>query len=338
MDTDLAALLRSSLVRLLAEAGAANARDFARKLDELGWEAIPSVDQPEAVRLLFEARGEVLGSADALTPVLAARLAAVLSSDAVANCHVGLPSTLRAGPPTSRVTDAKLVIDAVTFSEPSTLVVPVEGDDGTPRIAAIGRLPEDLERHRIDGLDPDLGLWRLKGGVPLADARWFEGPDAELAWEEAVAVGRRALAAELVAIGRHLVRDAVDYARSRQQYGRPIGSFQAIQHELADAHVAVVGASNAVIEATLGESTWTARVAKALAGRAFDLAARTAQQVFGAIGFTWEHHFHRYLRRGMLLDAVLDDWCHLETEIGERLAMTRTVPRIGTLWSNDEED
>jgi alkylation response protein AidB-like acyl-CoA dehydrogenase len=74
-----------------------------------------------------------------------------------------------------------------------------------------------------------------------------------------------------------------------------------------------------------------ALVAKALAGHAAEDCCTQAQQSYGAIGFTWEHPFHRYLRRTYLLDRLLGDWRTLEFEIGTTLQQTREAPRIGTL-------
>jgi len=74
-----------------------------------------------------------------------------------------------------------------------------------------------------------------------------------------------------------------------------------------------------------------ALVAKALAGRAAENACTQAQQSYGAIGFTWEHEFHRYLRRTYVLDWLFGGWRTLEREIGTRLIDAREVPRIGSL-------
>ena len=73
------------------------------------------------------------------------------------------------------------------------------------------------------------------------------------------------------------------------------------------------------------------RVAKTLAGRAAEDTCTQAQQVYGAIGFTWEHEFHRYLRRVYVLDRLFGDWRTLEFEIGTELQATTTVPRIGAI-------
>ena len=159
---------------------------------------------------------------------------------------------------------------------------------------------------------------------------WPASPSAD-AWNTAVALGRWMLAAELVGIGRHVVTQAVEYAGERKQYGRAIGSFQAVQHRLASAYASVLGASSVVCEAAASQSAWAAKVAKALAGRAVEDACTQAQQVYGAIGFTWEHEFHRYLRRTYMLDRLLGDWRTLEHEIGAQLQATHEVPRIGDL-------
>jgi alkylation response protein AidB-like acyl-CoA dehydrogenase len=86
-----------------------------------------------------------------------------------------------------------------------------------------------------------------------------------------------------------------------------------------------------VEEAAATGDPWVAMVAKALAGRAAEVACTQAQQTYGAIGFTWEHEFHHYLRRTYALDWIFGDWRALETEIGHRLLETGTVPRIGML-------
>jgi alkylation response protein AidB-like acyl-CoA dehydrogenase len=146
-----------------------------------------------------------------------------------------------------------------------------------------------------------------------------------------VATGRYALAIELSAIADRVVANAVGYTKERHQYGRPIGSFQALQHRLAAAHASVVGAGNVAREAARSGDGWTAMVAKYLAGRAAEGACTQAQQSYGAIGFTWEHDFHRSLRRVYLLDRLFGGWRELEVEIGETLHRTGNVPKIGHL-------
>jgi alkylation response protein AidB-like acyl-CoA dehydrogenase len=184
-----------------------------------------------------------------------------------------------------------------------------------------------LDTLAIAGMDPSLGLVHVTG---TAAPTWIDA-DAEYVVTELIALAQRALAVELAALAQVMTADAVQYACDRRQYDRAIGSFQAVQHRLADARAAVTGAAVVAEEAFADGSPWTATVAKALAGRAFETASRQSQQVYGAIGFTWEHDFHRSLRRGYVLDALFGDWRSLEEEIGRTLAATRSVPRIGSL-------
>ena len=103
------------------------------------------------------------------------------------------------------------------------------------------------------------------------------------------------------------VRLAVDYARERRQYGAPIGSFQAVQHLLADAHVTTEGSHSVALHAAWavdalppGEALAAASLAKAYCARAARSVCETAIQVHGGIGNTWECLAHVFLRRALL--------------------------------------
>ncbi|MEU1511407.1 acyl-CoA dehydrogenase family protein [Streptomyces sp. NPDC005811] len=118
------------------------------------------------------------------------------------------------------------------------------------------------------------------------------------------------VSSELVGAAREFVTLSVDYARERRQYGRPIGSFQAVRHLLADATVLVEACTSAVRYAAWcldheppGRALTAARVAKAEAGTSAVEAVYTGMQVFGGIAQTWEHVAHLYLRR-VLVDAT----------------------------------
>ena len=207
-------------------------------------------------------------------------------------------------------------------------MVAVDGGAEGVRLAVVS--PEvSWSRRRVDGVDPSLQLDRVTASVPSSEVAWLDGAGA--AWEQATAQARWVLAVELLAIAGHVIAGAVSYTGVRVQYGRPIGSFQALQHRLAAAHASVVGAGQVASEAGSSGSAWVALVAKALAGRAAENACTQAQQSYGAIGFTWEHELHRYLKRTYVLDWCFGDWRTLEQEIGARLLETGEAPRIGTL-------
>jgi len=137
------------------------------------------------------------------------------------------------------------------------------------------------------------------------------------AWQADVArayeFGALATAAQLVGAGQALLDTAVEYAKQRTQFGRVIGSYQAIKHKLADVHIALELARPLVYGAALSladRSPDTARdvsAAKAAASDAALLAARSALQTHGAIGFTAEHDLSLWLLRVQALRSAWGD-------------------------------
>ncbi|WP_166789370.1 acyl-CoA dehydrogenase family protein [Cryobacterium sp. TMS1-20-1] len=101
-------------------------------------------------------------------------------------------------------------------------------------------------------------------------------------------------AAEAVGSARRVLLDAVEFAKQRQQFGKPIGSFQAVKHHLANAHVAAEFAETASIWASLQPEDSERAITQS-----FKEALRSVQlsiQVYGGLGFTWEMGLHFYLR------------------------------------------
>jgi alkylation response protein AidB-like acyl-CoA dehydrogenase len=122
------------------------------------------------------------------------------------------------------------------------------------------------------------------------------------------------LSAEQVGACERVQEIATEYARTREQFGRPIGSFQAVKHKCADMLVDLEwarSASAAALESvdgaageTAGESDWRASMAKAVCSEALRASAHANVQIHGGIGFTWEDSAHLYLRRART-DEVL---------------------------------
>ncbi|MGW7467855.1 acyl-CoA dehydrogenase family protein [Streptomyces xantholiticus] len=112
-----------------------------------------------------------------------------------------------------------------------------------------------------------------------------------------------ALAAEQVGAAERCLELTVAHARDRRQFGRPIGSFQAVKHRLADAYVLVESARSAALGAAFAaadespELTRYAAVAKSACSEAFSAVAGEMIQLHGGIGITWEHDAHRYFKR-----------------------------------------
>jgi hypothetical protein len=114
-------------------------------------------------------------------------------------------------------------------------------------------------------------------------------------------------AAELVGAGQAVVEMGRDHALTREQFGKPIGAFQAVKHHLASALVRVTFARSAVYAAAWSLTEKDVSMAKALSSDAGLQAARAALQVHGAIGYTDEHHLHRWLERIWTLAAAWGD-------------------------------
>ncbi len=190
-------------------------------------------------------------------------------------------------------------------------------DDGTAHLVEVP-LPDPA---------PETDLTRAVAPVSLADVA-PDGDGAALG-EDAIARSR-ALAltitvADLLGAMEGVLDTTAEYAKERQQYGVPIGSFQAVQHLLAEARVLVEGsisvaqyAAWAVDALPVPDALDAGSVAKAYTARAARTVCETAIQVHGGIGNTWECFVHVYLRRALLSSALLGDEGHHLRELAQR--------------------
>ena len=127
----------------------------------------------------------------------------------------------------------------------------------------------------------------------------------------ALQVGAALLAVEQVGAAQHLLDLSVDYAKSRLQFGRQIGSFQAVKHKLADMLVDLEHARSAAYYAVWAladgsdDPALVTSIAQATASTAFSRIAADTIQVHGGIGFTWEHQAHLYFKRAATDAALL---------------------------------
>jgi alkylation response protein AidB-like acyl-CoA dehydrogenase len=139
---------------------------------------------------------------------------------------------------------------------------------------------------------------------------------------------------DLVGVMRGVLDVTVDYARERRQFGAPVGSFQAVQHLLAEARCLMEGSFSVALHASWAvdalepqEARAAGRVAKAYCARAAQTVCETAIQVHGGIGNTWECLAHVYLRRGLLSSQWFgDDGTHLRELERERLGVGDGLP------------
>jgi alkylation response protein AidB-like acyl-CoA dehydrogenase len=132
-----------------------------------------------------------------------------------------------------------------------------------------------------------------------------------------------ALAAEMVGGADRLLSMTVEYAKIRQQFGRPIGAFQAVKHPLVDVLARVeltrslVYRAAAAIDHAPAEAERLSRMAKAIASDTYALSAAKAVQLHGGIGFTWECDVQLYFKRAQWSRAAFGDATHHRKRIAE---------------------
>jgi alkylation response protein AidB-like acyl-CoA dehydrogenase len=193
-------------------------------------------------------------------------------------------------------------------------VVAVDGDrDDLDRVHVLfehadGYAAAEARVARTTSSGPGTDLTRRVQVVDITDAAALDGnpltDDDLAAW---TALGLAMTSADLVGIMRGVLDVTVDYAAERKQYGVAIGSFQAVQHLLAEARCLMEGSWSAALHASWAvdslapdDALAAGRVAKAYCARAARAVCETAIQVHGGIGNTWECIVHVYLRRALL--------------------------------------
>ncbi|HXR53431.1 MAG TPA: acyl-CoA dehydrogenase family protein [Acidimicrobiales bacterium] len=136
-----------------------------------------------------------------------------------------------------------------------------------------------------------------------------------------------ALAAEQVGGAQHCLDSSVDYAKNRIQFGRPIGSFQAIKHKCADMLLEVESAKSAAYYAGWAaaedsdELPVVASLAKSYCSEAFFHAAAENIQIHGGIGFTWEHDAHLYFKRAKSSELLFGDPAYHRELLAQRIGI-----------------
>ncbi len=174
-------------------------------------------------------------------------------------------------------------------------------------IHAVARTHVRLDR--LPHLDEAQRRFRV-GWAPSDRTRVAEATHGRRLHAAAVDRGALATAAQLLGVAARLIDEAVRYAKQREQFGHAIGSFQAIKHMLATAQVRLEFARPVVYRAafTVARALPTrardASHAKVVASEAAALAARTALQVHGAIGYTWEVDLHIWMKRAWALETA----------------------------------
>ncbi|HKF91826.1 MAG TPA: acyl-CoA dehydrogenase family protein [Acidimicrobiia bacterium] len=197
------------------------------------------------------------------------------------------------------------VIEASTADEIAVIArTPgTRGDDG---VGAFVVARADVRLDPIDALDPSRPLARVTlEGVRIGADRVLgaPGPATAAAVRRAVELATTALAVETVGAAQAIFDMTLSYVKQREQFGAPIGSFQAIKHKFADMLVALerARATSYFAALTIAEDddrrALATSTAKAAAGDCAALLAKEGIQIHGGIGYTWEHDMHLYVRR-----------------------------------------
>ncbi|GAB4902121.1 acyl-CoA dehydrogenase family protein [Mycobacterium avium] len=321
-DTAERALMAATLRGLAEEL---DGPELAQALDAFGFADLLADAPRDAVSTLFTALGRAGSMSTALQDVLLRPLAECLPV-AATECNVVLPGI---GADLAGIAEGELlaVHGLLIGARPAPIyLAPVTIRS---ELAWVGlQVSSGISVRRVDGLDPSLAMIEVTGWDVNVDVI-VAGTQAAGAWDEVATAGRLALGYQIIGAVGQMIDLAVEHACSRVQFGRPIGSFQAVRTRLADAHVARESAVAALASAwDADDAVLAGLLAKALAGRAARIATTQCQQVLAGIGFTAEHPFHRFLARALVLDSVLGSASELPKVIGSRLISAGMIPRL----------
>ena len=289
----LASRFKPERVRELAESDCPYDDDLWREICELGWPGIAIAEEHGGqglgvVELVI--LQEELGYACAPSPMISNAFAGALIQEAGSDEQraAWLPG-IASGEHRAAAAftpEEEPVVGAAAGAE---IFVLNEGIDGARLVE-----PGDIRLERLDRIDTTRAYFRASAasGDPL--------PGDVMS---AVDVGAVALAAELVGVAQRALDMAVEYAKEREQFGRPIGAYQAVSHRLAEMLWEVEEARSLTYYAAWAADAQpeslplAASMAKARASDAAASVAHNAIQTFGGIGFTWEHDVHFLLKR-----------------------------------------
>lgn len=290
--------LASLLVPESAGGAGASAREVAVVAEELGRAVAP-------VPFLGNVLSTAALVACAENPKAAEVLPQLADGSRVATVAIGSTTTPFAEFPSAvRAEDGSLTgtVNAVVDLEAAdAALVPVSESGG----AALYWVELDVAGVSTTPLTP-LDLTRRIGRLVLdgvAGQRVAAGEEAERVLRQALLIGAGILASEQVGLAQHCLDSTVEYVQTRYQFGRQVGSFQAVKHRLADLWTGVstarASARNAAdaLARSDAEAELAVSVAQAYCSDLVVLAAEEALQLHGGIGMTWEHPTHLYLGR-----------------------------------------
>jgi alkylation response protein AidB-like acyl-CoA dehydrogenase len=208
---------------------------------------------------------------------------------------------------------ANLIVVAARTGKGVTLFA-VEGDAAGLTRTALPTMDQTRKQARLEFSSTPAALIGTEGGAEAGLAKTLD-------------LAAVALAAEQVGGAQHVLDASVEYAKTRIQFGRPIGSFQAIKHKCADMLLEVESAKSAAYYAAWAaaedsdELPVVASLAKSYCSEAYFHAAAENIQIHGGIGFTWEHPAHLYFKRAKSSELLLGDPSYHRELLAQRIGI-----------------
>ncbi len=204
------------------------------------------------------------------------------------------------------------------------------------RKTVLAAIPADapgvtIERHVSMDLTRPLATVRFAGVAVAQDRILGGGTDASAALARSLDLGRIALAAENAGGAEGVLDLTVAYTKDRVQFGRPIGSFQALKHRMADMMVEVETAKTGayyaacVVDEESDELAEAAAIAASYSADAFMGCAGNAIQLHGGIGFTWEHDAHLFFKRARANAVLLGDPTSQRVRIADMIGLEKVA-------------
>ncbi len=300
---ELDGLIRESLRAMFARP----LLDLKGSLDDLGWTDVVAESGRGAWALLLSEHARSLSRSPALDLFVATEL--------------GLDPAIRFLWPGDHRRSAELAIGGpgLTLAE-GLMAGPVGASVAAPAQGQLWLADVDRwDEQTPVGVDPASGWRDMRGQI-----RWRQ---TLAPWAAAASAANLGLAIQLIASAQACLDAAITYVGQRTQFGRPIGSYQAVRHRLAGSYALLAG-GEALVNAALAEgSESAAKLAKASAAEAHNAVSREAIQVCGGIGLSAEFVLVEHVRRGMLLGSLLDSADDVDSKVGADLvAGVRPVP------------
>ena len=195
------------------------------------------------------------------------------------------------------------------------VIVVIARLDGELALFVVGRDTQGVAIRPMSSIDLTRKVYEIKFDCVCVppEAMLASGPPAVEALGRARAMATVGLVAEMTGGMQRLLDMTVEYAKTRKQFGRPIGQFQAVQHQCADMLVLTESSRSAAyyaayaIQEGIPEAPLAVSVAKAYASEAYRETGNRAIQVHGGMGFTWENDAHLYYRRAKVSEQMFGD-------------------------------